>query len=510
MTKIVSAKLVKTDLEKATVTRVAGQSQESSSTASMETVPADFIDGDFSEEDDSQDDDCWGKLFPLGQSFTAIELNKDEYTFGRGENCDVPFIAPTKKHPYFQAYSKVHFKLIRQKTSTGFHIFLEDTSGNGTFINGEKVGKGNKQVLGNNDEVSLAVKKNKAYMFLDHNANEDTSLPKEIREKYTLTKTLGRGACGEVKLAFAKGSCERFAVKIISKKKFSIGGKSQVNLSKQVMTEVNILKSLKHPGIIRIEDVIDTPDTLYIVLEVVDGGELFDKVVSIGQYDEPTAKLLFYQMVLACKYLHDQGITHRDLKPENILLATDSNETLIKVTDFGLSKFVDAGSIMKTFCGTPTYLAPEILLTAGSGAYTNSIDCWSLGVILFICLAGYPPFSDERKDMDLPKQITGAHYSFPKQYWAGISDNAIDLIKKMMTVDPKKRITLSEAVNHPWFKDEEMKQKANKLLYPEHEGMAPPSSLPTPPKKRAAESTEDPPAKRKVSTDTASPPDTPT
>ncbi|KAK3102300.1 hypothetical protein FSP39_010344 [Pinctada imbricata] len=404
------------------------------------------------------------------------DLTKEVYSFGRGENCDVSFSdSKHKKHQCFQAYSKIHFKIIRKTTSTGTHAFLEDTSSNGTFVNGEKVGKGNKQVLANNDEISLALKKNKAYMYLDLSVDEDKNLPAAVTEKYTMTRTLGRGACGEVKLAFAKGTCERFAVKIISKKKFSIGGKNQVNLANQVMTEVNVLKALKHPCIIKIEDVIDTPDTLYIVLEVVDGGELFDKVVSIGQYDEPTAKLIFYQMVCAVKYLHDEGITHRDLKPENILLATEANETLIKVTDFGLSKFIDAGSILKTFCGTPSYLAPEILVTAGSGAYTKAIDCWSLGVILFVCLAGYPPFSDERTDMDLPKQIMGGNFSFPKQYWKGISEEAIDLIKKLMTVDVKKRITLSEAINHPWFKDDEMKKKAKKLMFPDCDGMVPPT-----------------------------------
>lgn len=474
----------------------------------MATVPCDMIDGE-SEEDDSQEEETtWGRFFPLGSSFVAVDLKKDELSFGRGDNCDVAFNSDmAKKHQCFQAYSKIHFKLIRKHTSSGIHVFLEDTSSNGTFVNGEKVGKGNKQVLANNDEIALAMKKNKAFVYMDLTVNEDADLPQEIREKYTLTKTLGRGACGEVKLAFSKGSCEKFAVKLISKKKFSVGGKNQVNLSKQVMSEVKILKALKHPCIIGIEDVIDTPEMLYIVLELVEGGELFDKVVSIDHYDEPTAKLLFYQMVLAVKYLHDQNITHRDLKPENILLSSENNETLIKVTDFGLSKFVDAGSIMRTFCGTPTYLAPEILVTAGNGAYTKAIDTWSLGVILFICLSGYPPFSDERTDMDLPKQIMGGHYTFPKQYWTGISDKAIDLIKKMMTVDPKKRITLGDAINHPWFKDEEMKQKAKNLMYPE--GMAPPVNVPNS-KKRSLEGGEDPSAKRKTSTDTSSPPETPT
>ncbi|XP_048742373.1 serine/threonine-protein kinase Chk2-like [Ostrea edulis] len=478
------------------------QSTDSNPHSSMETVPTDFIDGDFSEEDDA-DETPWARLMPLGEGFVTVDLKNDDYSFGRGENCDVSFsIQMARTKQCFQAYSKVHFKLIKQQTSSGVFVFLEDTSSNGTFINGEKVGKGNKQALKNNDEIALALKKNKAYMYLDLSMDEDGTLPQLIRDKYTLGRTLGKGACGEVKIAFSKGACERFAVKIISKKKFTVGGNNQVNLSQQVMNEVNLLKALKHPCIIKIEDVVDTPDVLYIILELVDGGELFDKVVSIGQYDEPTAKLIFYQMVCAVKYLHDEGITHRDLKPENILLATEENESLIKVTDFGLSKFVDAGSMMKTFCGTPSYLAPEILLTVGMGAYTKAIDCWSLGVILYICLAGYPPFSDEREDMSLDKQIKEGHYTFPTEYWKGISEPAIDLIKKLLTVDPKKRITLAEVVNHPWFKDDAMKKKANNLMFPESGGMAPPLSKPG--RKRSLESTDEcSAAKRQISVESA-------
>ncbi|KAI8782455.1 serine/threonine-protein kinase Chk2 [Biomphalaria glabrata] len=472
----------------------------------MDTLATqDIVDGDFSEEDLLQSN-AWGRLFPLGASFVAMDLTADSYSFGRGEDCDIPFSnSASRKHQCFQAYSKIHFKLHRQKTNTGIHVFLEDTSSNGTFINGEKVGKNKKQVLNNNDEIALAMKKNKAYVFMDLHTKEDSTLPSALTEKYTLTRVLGKGACGEVRLAFAKGSCEKFACKIISKKKFSVGGKSQLNLASQVMGEVKILKSLKHPCIIKIEDVIDTPDTLYILLELVEGGELFDKVVSIDKYDEKTGKLLFYQMASAIKYLHDEGITHRDLKPENILLASDDLETLIKVTDFGLSKFVDAGSMMKTFCGTPTYLAPEILKSAGTGAYTKAIDCWSLGVILFIMLSGYPPFSDERTDMELPKQIVGGHFSFPKQYWKDVSDKAIDLIKKMMVIDPKKRITFAEILNHPWLKDEEMKAKANALMFPNSDGMVPPK---TPTGKRKAAGESDEPATKRNLSDTT-PPETP-
>lgn len=466
--------------------------------SSMETVPTDMVDGFGSDEDATEADGpgVWGRLFPIGSSFTALDLVKEQYTFGRGDSCDYQFkSAAMRKHPCFQAYSKLHFTIVQEKTSTGTHVFLIDMSSNGTFVNGEKVGKGCKQVMGNNDEIGLALPRNKAFIYMDGSSNDDSDLPDELRQRYTLSRVLGKGACGEVKLAFEKGSCKKVAVKIIQKKKFSAGGRHQ-QVSRQVMTEVNIMKSLKHPCIIQFENLIDTSETLYIILELVEGGELFDRVVQLGKLDESTAKLFFYQMALAIKYLHDQDITHRDLKPENILLVSDSHETLVKVTDFGLSKFVDGQTMLKTFCGTPTYLAPEILLTAGTGTYTKAIDCWSLGVILYICLVGYPPFSPDRKDMELGKQITGGHYEFPKAYWSNVSTGAIDLVKKLLCVNVKKRLTVTDALNHPWLKDEGMRRKAAILMHP-GDGMLPPQTDCVP-KKRKGDSDEHSPTKKKT------------
>ncbi|XP_076364237.1 serine/threonine-protein kinase Chk2-like isoform X2 [Tachypleus tridentatus] len=423
----------------------------------------------FSDDEESliNKDTSWGQLLPLGMHFCAIDLVKEKYVFGRGDNCDYCFgnFGQLKNHPSFLSYSNNHFILTREKTSTGTFTFLEDISSNGTFINGVKVGKFKKQVLNNNDEISFLHKKNK----------DGDQFPTELTENYTISKMIGRGACGEVRLAFTKGTCRAVAVKIVSKKKFSVkNGRKQNQIPNNVMNEVQVMKDLKHPCIIKVEEVIDTPDTLYIVLEYMKGGELFDRVVTEGKLEEASAKVLFYQMVVAVKYLHEQGITHRDLKPENVLLSSEERETVVKVTDFGLSKFVDANTMLKTFCGTPTYLAPEILLTVGSGKYTKAIDCWSLGVILFICLAGYPPFSDEYKDMPLPQQIVKGRYSFPREHWKGVSETAIDLIKKFLKVDPEKRITLEQALNHDWLKDEDTIAKAQRLMYPVSVNMLPP------------------------------------
>lgn len=153
------------------------------------------------------------------------------------------------------------------------------------------------------------------------------------------------------------GTCDRFAMKIVGKKHFaSIGPQANI-FNKHIKAECSILQALEHPCIIRIYDVHETDDALYIILELVEGGELFERIVAHGQFDEATTKFLFRQMAIGVKYLHEHSITHRDLKPENILLSSpETNETLVKITDFGLSKFISESSLLKTFCGTPTYL----------------------------------------------------------------------------------------------------------------------------------------------------------
>lgn len=147
-------------------------------------------------------------------------------------------------------------------------------------------------------------------------------------------------------------------------------------------------------------------------------------------------------------------------------MSSETNETLIKVTDFGLSRFFDATTVMKTFCGTPNYLAPEVLKTKGHAAYTNKIDNWSLGVILYICLVGFPPFSEENSKLTMEQQIIQGVYDFPYDYWSSISTDAVDLIKKLMCVDPDKRISLEQVLEHKWLKDSpDITKRAYELMF---------------------------------------------
>jgi len=446
-------------------------STSGSSSGTVCTLPPVSDDGARDETDNApQESRNWGVLTSLQEKqFPSCGLRKEQYVFGRGLNLDYVFDMANfevEDQRYFSSLSSKHFTIFKECHSGNgkddYTVFIEDLSSNGTLVNGTLIGRNKTKILNSGDEISLVGKK--AFTFIDcgETDSQQQHYPKELTEKYTIGKVIGTGACGEVRLAQQRTSLRKFAVKIITKKSFSIGPK----VSTPVLDEVRILRALDHPGIIKIEDFFDSEKALYIVLEFVRGGELFDKVTTIGKYDEKTSKILFYQMLLAVSYLHSNSITHRDLKPENILLATGELETTIKITDFGLSKIVGENSFMQTMCGTPNYLAPEILRTKGIAGYTKSVDCWSLGCILYICLAGYPPFSDGAGGLTIYDQIVKGAYSFPEKYWGGISEEAKDLIGKLLRVNAADRLSVDDALKHPWLQDEEMKMRVEELIHP--------------------------------------------
>uniref|UniRef100_A0A8C5VHH4 Checkpoint kinase 2 n=1 Tax=Microcebus murinus TaxID=30608 RepID=A0A8C5VHH4_MICMU len=300
------------------------------------------------------------------------------------------------------------------------------------------------------------------FVFFDLTVDDQSIYPKELRDEYIMSKTLGSGACGEVKLAFERKTCKKVAIKIISKRKFAIGSAREADPALNVETEIEILKKLNHPCIIKIKNFFDAED-YYIVLELMEGGELFDKVVGNKRLKEATCKLYFYQMLLAVQ--------------------------VREITDFGQSKILGETSLMRTLCGTPTYLAPEVLVSVGTAGYNRAVDCWSLGVILFICLSGYPPFSEHKTQVSLKDQITSGKYNFIPEVWADVSEKALDLVKKLLVVDPKARYTTEEALRHPWLQDEDMKRKFQDLLSEENKSSILPQvpAEPSTSRKRAPE-----------------------
>jgi len=265
----------------------------------------------------------------------------------------------------------------------------------------------------------------------------------KIEDRYEMGKVLGRGAFSVVQVGIRKTTQKKFAVKCISKKTIS---EKELRLLER---EITVMKRLEHPHIIQLMEVLDTPDTLYLVLEYATGGELFDAIVSKGSYGEDDAVHIIYQVVDAMNYVHKLGIAHRDLKPENLLLSNAPGEKeYIKIADFGLSKDTSAEGMLKTQLGTPDYVAPEVL---SGEEYDSTVDMWSIGVISYILLCGFPPFfGDSQKE--LFESIMGAKFDFPDPEWTHVSSDAKKFIKKILVVDPKERYTAEQALEDPWIK----------------------------------------------------------
>jgi len=222
--------------------------------------------------------------------------------------------------------------------------------------------------------------------------------------------------------------------------------------------EIDIMKKLQHPNIIQLMEVIDTADTLFLVLEFASGGELFDAIVDKGSYSEAEAAKIIHQILDAVLYLHNHGIAHRDLKPENLLLLKNENgEEIIKIADFGLSK--DFGEEqLQTSVGTPDYVAPEVLM---GEPYDIAVDIWSIGVISYVLLCGFPPFyGDSQKE--LFENIMDGRYDFPAPEWTEVSKEAKNFIQRILLVDPEKRYTAEEALADEWLKSFEPSAAGNK------------------------------------------------
>jgi len=215
-----------------------------------------------------------------------------------------------------------------------------------------------------------------------------------------------------------------------------------MEMSGKVRREINNLKRFSHPHIIRLYEVIHSPTDIFMVIEYVSGGELFDYIVQKGRLSENESRHYFQQITAGVEYAHHYGVVHRDLKPENILLDDQHN---VKIADFGLSNTMEDGTFLRTSCGSPNYAAPEVI--SGQLYAGPEVDVWSCGVILYALLCGSLPFDDESIS-NLFRKIKGGVYNLPTH----LSDPSRDLIGRMLVVDPIRRITIPEVAAHPWFK----------------------------------------------------------
>ncbi|PWN31029.1 Pkinase-domain-containing protein [Jaminaea rosea] len=256
--------------------------------------------------------------------------------------------------------------------------------------------------------------------------------------QYTLQRTLGTGSFGKVKLATHSLTGHRVAMKIINRRKIS-----SMDMGARVKREIQYLKLLRHPHIIKLYEVITTPGDIIMVIEYAPK-ELFQYIVDRGKMPEAEARRFFQQIICAIEYCHRRKIVHRDLKPENLLLDDQNN---VKIGDFGLSNIMTDGDFLKTSCGSPNYAAPEVI--SGKLYAGPEIDIWSCGVILYVMLCGRLPFDDEYIPT-LFKKINSGIYSLPSY----LSAEASSLLSSMLIVDPVKRITINEIRQLPWFQQD--------------------------------------------------------
>jgi serine/threonine protein kinase len=463
----------------------------------------------------------------------------NEYTLGRNSKMDIVPPKPSKKigedyNIYEWAHSMVSNKhctvycMLSSNGGGGMDVFVEDSSGNGTIVNGTILLKrGEKRLIHTGDEICLVnphplqkkirnpdlvqlVQRRYTYIFINvfqqqqaissgkrkrvmpppssvkrrigavdprsmvHRSIENhlnaghrsspkartvmaaNSTPettgKRVEEYYDIRDTLGTGTCGEVKRAISRLTGKEFAVKIISIRKRHRGALLSDQESAALKAEASILKALDHPYIVKLYDVFVHPDVaIYLVMELMSGGDLFDRIVQKTRYTEVESRRTMRRLLNAVYYLHERkALVHRDLKPENILCMSRFNDVNVKLTDFGVAKSVTKEGL-KTFCGTPQYFAPEVMrrnyTIAGKGRYGREADMWSLGVILYILLSGVPPF-----DVSQGFEALGDfEVTFPEAPWKGVSTAARDLVRQLLVTEPNKRLSVVGACDHSWI-----------------------------------------------------------
>lgn len=261
----------------------------------------------------------------------------------------------------------------------------------------------------------------------------------KVTKEYCFKDVIGTGAFSEVVIAKKIITNQYVAIKCIKRQKL-------IGKEDNLQNEISVLRKLEHPHIVQLYDTMEDDDYVYLIMELVTGGELFDRIVAKGSYTEKDASKVLKQILEAIDYMHSKDIVHRDLKPENLLYENPNEDSNIKVSDFGLSKVIDS-KLMMTACGTPGYVAPEVLTQK---PYGKEVDIWSIGVISYILLCGYQPFYDEN-DTVLFTLIIKGEYFFDSPYWDDISESAKDFIRNTMCLNVKSRYSAKQALNHPWI-----------------------------------------------------------
>ncbi|RCK67147.1 Serine/threonine-protein kinase RAD53 [Candida viswanathii] len=348
-------------------------------------------------------------------------------------------------------------------------LWIKDTSTNGTHMNNQRLVKGSNYLLTQGDEIAVGVgvesdivrfvlvfsdKFNPAKIPDNTGTASDDGIFKDFIIKH---ETIGQGAFATVKKAVERKTGDSYAVKIINRRKaLNTGGNAMAGVDR----ELQILRKLHHPNIVELKAFYEDMDNYYIVMELVPGGDLMDFVAANGAIGEDATQVITKQILEGIAYVHKMGISHRDLKPDNILIMQD-DPILVKITDFGLAKFSDNLTVMKTFCGTLAYVAPEVI-TGKFGSsqmelqqredYSSLVDMWSLGCLVYVLLTSHLPFNGKNQQQMFAKIKRGEFHEAPLNSY-DISEEGRDFLESCLQVNPKLRLTAEEALNHKWLQD---------------------------------------------------------
>ncbi|KAI0701142.1 Pkinase-domain-containing protein [Cerioporus squamosus] len=410
------------------------------------------------------DTGVWGSFIPVNNANPFVKRidflkPKRTYTLGRShrdETVDVSF-----RYCLRMSHKHCVIEWDGEETSTSAVLVRDLNSLNGTYIRGTRIGKNECRLLRDGDEVSFAPdskgRPREDYRFtFRHMACKER--PREgLYESYDVHCVLGRGAYATVVKALHRRENKWYAVKMFSGDRLrellsvTMSGGSERRMAAtaaHLRREVRILQGLHHPYVCKLKEAFFEGYSVSIVLDLAKGGDLMSYVLRHEVLLEPEGQYFTYQICDALKYIHNQGIAHRDLKPENVLL-TDDAPPMVKLADFGLASVIDSLSVLQTRCGTPAFVAPEVLDDSTEG-YDKVVDSWSLGVMLFMMLTRTTPFTDtssNEPDWRLLQEFN-------------VSVTGVDFIRRLLEYTPRARMTPAQALDHAWIAEQGPKQRA--------------------------------------------------
>ncbi|KAF9452361.1 Pkinase-domain-containing protein [Macrolepiota fuliginosa MF-IS2] len=395
----------------------------------------------------------WGALIPCNAAISRVDLWKIHPTYHVGRNpTDNQVVFPGPKISNY--HCQIAWDGVDSRDSV---VTVLDLSSNGTYINGVKIGKNCTRVLREGNEIAFGSpapqpqyegKQDYRFIFRLLSGGEPND---GVHAHYDITHELGKGSFATVMKAIERSTGKWYAIKIITDKHNRPGDQNRIAFAR----EIDIMKKLKHPNICELKEVFYQKNALIsrvdLVLELIEGGDLLEYILRQGGLTEENAKHITYQICEALAYIHSQGVAHRDLKPENVLLTKD-DPPIVKVADFGLAKAVHSETMLRTMCGTPTYLAPEVVNQREGGGYTNRVDSWSVGVIVFSMLTNASPFIEDENQRDIRLRISERRIDWSTLQSAGVSLHAYNFIECLLQENEETRMSLTDSLKHPWLR----------------------------------------------------------